>query len=103
GGTGKTGRRTILAEDGAQAPRPFAGGGAGAGAGDRGRHDVAPLARRTLELGERCRDRALLAPGPPFGESRHLLGLGIAVGDEEAGGLARKERRGLALGEAVDA
>src|SRR5215469_13693692 len=79
-GLGDAGRRTVIAEDGAQASGPFAGGDAGAGAGDRRLHDVPPLAHRRLERGEALARRFAIASVAPRFQARDLLAFSGGVG-----------------------
>src|SRR5262249_41965316 len=73
-GAADAGRRADFADRFAQREAPFAGGDAGLGAGDRGRHDVAVLARGALELGQRMGDGLFVAGGAPSLEPLDLLG-----------------------------
>src|SRR5215472_9313621 len=83
-GLGDAGRRTIVAEDGAEAPGPLAGSDAGAGAGDRWLHDVASLAHRRLKRGEALARRFAVASAAPRLQARDLLALGGGVRHEKA-------------------
>ena len=74
------------------------------GAGDRGRHDVAAFAAAAALSSARAAATALgVAGGAPGLQARDLLGLDRGVDGQDAAVLAGGERRGLGLGEAVDA
>ena len=84
------------------AAAPFAGGDAGLRGGDGGGHDVGAGAGVGLERGEGGVDGGGVAGGAPGVQAGDLLGLDGGVDDHDAI-LAGGERRGLGLGEAVDA
>jgi hypothetical protein len=102
-GLAHAGGSAELAEGSAQGVGPLAGGGARARGGQRRLHDVALARSHLAQRGERGVDRRLVALGAPARDRRALLLLGRRVDREDAAVGPGQQRRGLGLGEAVDA